>query len=357
MAHFAQDDSASSTQRVRSYVPRDWLFPLALALFVGVTVWFSRQIHDFFEPASNMIMIPSFVGQTFVDAQVEAQRIKLAVNEVAHKPSDRYPKDVVMAQKPEPGKRVREGRQIELVVSDGLLIFSMPDVRYQSLREANLDLAHAKLRLKKTVVVPNDEVPANHVVGQDPLPLTSVRAGSNVTLQLSKGPPPFVRVPNFLGDTIEAARAEAARAKIQLGQVVWTPLGPSGPPRGFIVRQNPPPGTQIEAFTPLSLQVSAGPAEAGYVLHQFHTTVQVPPRDNVVNVRLEIHDQTGTWNMFSGYAQGGQKLDFNTTVVGAAELDTFINNELVNQTKLSHDVAPPAPPTVLSKAKKNETQK
>lgn len=343
MAHSAHDPDPV-IRRIRSFGRRGWLFPFALALFVGVTVWFSRQIYDFFQPAADSIMVPAFVGQTLTDAQNEAQRIKLTVNEVSHKSSERFPKDVVMAQKPEPGKRVREGRQVALVVSDGLLIFPMPDVRYQSLREANLDLAHAKLRLKKTVTVANDEVPANHVVGQEPPPLTSVREGSEVTLQISKGPPPYVRIPNFVNSTIEQARVDAARAKIQIGQVVWTPLGTGAPPRGFIVRQNPPAGAQIDAFTPVSLQVSAGPAEAGYVLHQFHATLQVPPRDGSVNVRLEVRDQTGTWNMFNGYAQGGQKLDFNMTVVGAAELDTFINNELVNQTKLSRDIAPPAPP-------------
>ena len=342
MARGARESLAPAGRRL--WQQRDWLFPLALALFVGTAVWFSRQIYDFFQPASDTLRIPSFVGQTLADAQNEAGRVKLTVDIAARKPSDRYPKDVVMAQQPEPGKRVREGRQIALVVSDGLQIFAMPDVRYESLREANLDLAHSKLRLKKTVIVPNDEVPASHVVGQDPPPLSSVRAGSEVTLMLSKGPPPFVRVPNFVGGSIDAARIEAQHAKLHLGQVVWTPLGANGPPRGEVVRQKPPAGTDIDSFQPIALQVSAGPAESGYVLHQAHTTVQVPAGDAVVNVRLEVHDQTGTWNVYSGFAQGGQKLDFNMTVVGAAELDTFINNELVNQTQLSRDVPPPKPP-------------
>src|SRR5450631_1557059 len=134
-----------------------------------------------------------------------------------------------MSQQPAPGTHVRVGREISLVVSTGVTIFPMPDLRYQSLREANLALDHSKLQLAKATVVPNDDVLANHVLSQDPPPLTSVREGTRVALVLSKGPPPAVRVPNFVGEFIDDARADAARSNVHLGQIVWTPFGPSGP--------------------------------------------------------------------------------------------------------------------------------
>ena len=43
------------------------------------------------------------------------------------------------------------------------------------------------------------------------------------------------------------------------------------------------------------------------------------------------------WNMYDGFAQGGQKLDFNVTAVGSAEIDTYINNELQNQTVIGRE--------------------
>ena len=50
-----------------------------------------------------------------------------------------------MRQDPPQGAQVREGRQISLVVSSGVQIFAMPDLRYESMREVGLDLSHAKL--------------------------------------------------------------------------------------------------------------------------------------------------------------------------------------------------------------------
>jgi serine/threonine-protein kinase len=219
----------------------------------------------------------------------------------------------------------------------------MPDLRYQSLREANLALDRDRLPLVKTTVVANDDVLANHVLSQDPAPLTSVREGTKVTLTLSKGPPSSVRVPNFVGEFIDDARADAARNKVHLGQIVWTPFGPDGPPRGEVEKQNPGPNSVIDPFAPVSLQVSAGPTEYGYLIRQVHATATVPASDSSANVRMEVHDETGTWNVYDGYAEGGQKLDFNLTVVGKSELDTYINNELLSQVTLGREAPRPSP--------------
>jgi beta-lactam-binding protein with PASTA domain len=124
---------------------------------------------------------------------------------------------------------------------------------------------------------------------------------------------------------------------------VWTPFGPSGPPRGQVVRQNPAANADIDPFQDVSLQVSAGPGVYGYLVRQVHATAVVPVRDQTARVRLEIRDETGTWNVYDGYAQGGQKLDFTVTAVGTAEIDTYINNELLNQTVIGKEPPLPVP--------------
>jgi serine/threonine-protein kinase len=320
-----------------AWLDRDWLLALSLALAVGVLVWFGRSIKEFFAPSAATVFVPAFAGQTNADAQVECGRLRLRCVVIASRPSDRYPKDVVMNQQPDSGARVREGRQISLIVSSGVTIFPMPDLRFESLRNASLDLSHFKLQLDKTTYVPDDNVPRDHVVAQDPLPLSSVRQGSKVSLQLSNGPPGGVKVVNFTGMSIDAARTAAQRQRVHLGQIVWTPFGTGGPSRGTVVRQNPGPGSTIEPFEEVSLQVSAGPGEYGYLIRQVHASATVPPRDDAAHVRIEVRDETGTWNVYDGFAQGGQKLDFNVTAVGSAELDTYINNELLNQTQLGSE--------------------
>lgn len=341
---------------VRGLLRQDWLLAFALAFFVGVFVWFGRAIHDFMVPSAPQLVAPTLVGQTEADAVDEAQRLRLNAVIVEHETSDSYPQDVVMSQEPKPGTAVREGRQISLVISNGVQIFAMPDLRFESMREVGLDLSRDKLILGHVRQVNDDEIPANHVVAQDPVPLTSVRVGTVVDLDVSNGAPSAVRAPKFVGLTIDAARSLALQQRIHIGQIVWTPFGRYGPPHGEVVRQNPGPDARVDEFDTVSLQVSAGPRESGYLVRQIHATATVPESDKIERMRLEVRDQTGTWNVFDAYAQPRQKLDFNLTVVGTAELDTYINNELVSSQTLG--VEPPLPslpPDEAERQKKGES--
>jgi beta-lactam-binding protein with PASTA domain len=106
-----------------------------LVIFVAVVVWFGRQIYDFLLPSSSTVTVPSFVGQTLTDANAEIERLKLSSAVVDHTTSDRYPKGVIIMQRPDAGEQVRQGRQVSFVISDGIIARLMPDLRYQSMRE------------------------------------------------------------------------------------------------------------------------------------------------------------------------------------------------------------------------------
>jgi serine/threonine-protein kinase len=327
--------------RTRPWLARqDWYLALGLALFVGVGVWFARAIEDFFAPAETSIVAPALVGESLDDALATADRTHVKAVAVSQAPSDRFPKDVVMRQDPAPGTQVREGRQISLVVSSGVEIIVMPDLRYESQREVSLDLSHDKLLLGKVRMVASDDVPAGYVVAQDPPPLTPVRVGTLVNVALAKGGPQAVRVPDFLALPIDAARQAAADAHIRIGQVVWTPFGRYGPARGVVVAQRPAFNTVIDPQSEVSLQVSAGPREAGYLIRQVHAIAEVPadaaddPSGKAPAVRVQVRDETGTWDVYNAYAQPKQKLDFNLTVVGTSQLDIYVNDELVGSTQL-----------------------
>jgi beta-lactam-binding protein with PASTA domain len=320
--------------RLETILDRDWVLALAVAFFVAVIVWFARSVQDFFGGSTGDVLLPTFSGQTVNDATSECGRLHLTCTVIARQPSEQYPLDVVMAQQPDAGAHVREGRAISFVVSSGIHIFPMPDLRFESLRNVTLALGNVKLQLAGTKTVANNDVPANHVVDQVPPPLTSVREGSQVTVTLSKGPPTNVKVPNFVNMGIDAARDAAGAAKVRLGQIVWTPFGVGGPARGTVVRQSPAAGQFIDPFALTSLQVSAGPTEYGYLVRQVHVSAAIPLRDDSAHVRMQVRDETGTWNVYDAYAQGGAKIDLNVTAIGTAELDTYVNNELLDVAKI-----------------------
>ena len=328
-------------QSIERYVPRDWIFPLVFATFVGVLVWFGHSIQQFLLPGPNTVTVPSFVGMAQPDATNEIERMNLKSTIAGHASSNQYPKGVVMSQEPQSGMHVRAGRQISLVISDGMQTILMPDVRYQSVRDARLDLSHSRLQVTKTQYVRNDDIPPDHVISQNPEPGVSVSEGTNVSLLVSKGGITSITLPNFTGMTIDEARSLADVEHIKLGQIVWTPLGKKAPPHGQIVHQKPAEGTIIGPYDVVSLDVSAGPHESGYIIHQTHVLAAVPPaetgQNQPIHVRFSVSDETGRYDLYDGYAEPGQKFDFNVTTVGTSAIYFFVNDTLLGETKVGEE--------------------
>jgi serine/threonine-protein kinase len=315
-----------------------------LAAFVGVLVWFGHQIYEFLLPPADTITVPSFVGQSATDASAAALQMNLSALVVDHATSDRYPKGAVMSQRPDAGTTVRAGRQVDFVVSDGIVMRVMPDLRYQSMREVQLDLSRSRLVLGHVTSVKSDIVPGGHVIDQDPSPLENVTEGESVNLVVSKGGAPIVRVPTFTGLKIDEARDLATKAGVKIGQIVWTPLGKDGPPHGLVARQSIPPNTKISPFDPVSLQVSAGPNESGYIIRQVHVLASIPvvataQPGQPLTVVLRVRDATGEYDAYRAFAQPGQKLDFTVTAVGTSVVDLFVNDTLVGETRLGDEPA------------------
>ena len=312
-------------------------FAFALAFAVGVFTWYARAIHDFFVPTVVDVVVPTFVGQNESDALALGRREQLQMLVIARRTSEQFPKGVVMVQDPSSGVQVREQRRISLIVSDGVQYVSMPDLRDQSMREAGLVLSNLHLHLGKTKNVDDNDIDAGHIVSEDPSPLTSVRQGTMVNFEVSNGPPSNIMVPDFVGLQVDDARTVATNAKIRLGQVVWTPFGRNGPPRGVIVRQKPASGSNIDGHSTVSLQVSAGPHQFGYMVRETHAGVTVPLADASAHVRILAVDEMGSHPVLDGFGASGQHIDLVATTVGTAHLETYINGTLVDSTPLGHE--------------------
>ncbi len=154
---------------------------------------------DFVAPSATDILIPAFAGQTLEDANAECERWGVVCSVLERDASDRFPRDVVITQQLLAGTQRARGPKDFVRRGTGVQIFPMPDLRFESLRNVATPNSDAwKLTLAGTTTVANDDVPANYVLTEDPVPLTSVREGSSVHLTLSKGPPASVVLPTFV---------------------------------------------------------------------------------------------------------------------------------------------------------------
>jgi beta-lactam-binding protein with PASTA domain len=118
-------------------------------------------------------------------------------------------------------------------------------------------LAGLGLRLGDVTEVPSLRVAPGRVVAQEPIPEQQLRAGAEVALALSAGPPE-VRVPPVMGlggrtarDLLEAAGFDVVMREVRSGEVA----------RGRVLRTIPEAGAVLRLPATLTLLVNVGPEE------------------------------------------------------------------------------------------------
>jgi eukaryotic-like serine/threonine-protein kinase len=106
---------------------------------------------------------------------------------VESRPDMTVPAGNVIAERPAPGARVHQGDAVQLVVSSGPPIVTVPDVRGKATTSA--ERVMLGVHLHPNVASRPDDAPARTVIAQQPDPGTQLRGGANVVLIVSSGPP------------------------------------------------------------------------------------------------------------------------------------------------------------------------
>jgi beta-lactam-binding protein with PASTA domain len=160
----------------------------------------------------------------------------------------------VISTDPGPGRRVRKDGTVGAVISLGPERHDVPDVRGQTLDDAQQALDQAKLEFGEAVERFHEQVASGQVIGTDPPPGTALKRNTAVDVIVSKGPRP-ITIPNFSGKAV----APATRALQKLGfKVEASEVNSDTVPVGRIVSQSPNSGTGKKGDA-IALVVSKGP--------------------------------------------------------------------------------------------------
>ncbi len=205
------------------------------------------------------VVVPDFRGRALPEAQALASQLRLQIVVGGQQYSDRYPPNTVADQDPPPGQRVREGRWITVITSQGAEVVVVPDVTRRTLTEATLILEQARLRVGRVQEDFDDQAPRGTVVSQEPAPGTSAQRGAEVQLVVSRGPE-LVTVPELVGLTLEEARAVLHRVGLALDRVGYVPRPDMEP--GRVAEQQPAPGERVRRTQRMAVRIAVRPAPA-----------------------------------------------------------------------------------------------
>jgi beta-lactam-binding protein with PASTA domain len=235
--------------RARALWP--WLLGIGLVLAALVAAWFLYEpIKDQIQ-GSETVAVPYVVG---IQAALAEQDIEDAglVPQIRRVSNSDVEEGIVFAQNPTEGTRVDKDTVVRIDVSSGKPEVTIPSVVGQSVEDAVAELTRAGLNAQ--VVEINSDREEGTVTAQSPSAGTVVVEGTQVRINVSKGPRP-VTVPNVVGLPYDQAASELRRAGFDVSRVDVD----SDQEEGVVTSQDPSGGSESSRGSTVTLSVSRGP--------------------------------------------------------------------------------------------------
>ena len=215
------------------------------------------------------VTVPDLVGENQNDAvaRLTAMNLRFDVHDI----SSRQPQGTVIAQNPPAETKVAEKTVVRINVSSGPRPVGIPDVRGSSYETAASQLQAVGFAVARQDAESNQS--AGTVIDQTPAPNNFAPKGSTVTLTVSKGPT-TTGVPNVENEDEQTARSqlEASGFRVTVEREATTDEGLDG----FVLRQDPPPGTQLKPKSRVTIVVGLYTPPPAITTTETTTTVPVP---------------------------------------------------------------------------------
>ncbi|WFF00605.1 Stk1 family PASTA domain-containing Ser/Thr kinase [Micromonospora sp. WMMD964] len=186
--------------------------------------------------------VPDVIGKEFELAEADLVNVKLVVAKGAARYDDTLPAGVVLDTSPKVGTEVKPGAKITLILSRGRAPVTVPNLVGKSLTEARTTLAQLNLTLVETYK--ESDKPKDEILGQSPADGAGVEKGTQVKLDVSKGPPAIV-----MPRVIDLPCQQAKQALEGQGFPVTALINPNATVR----IQAPGENSQVPPGTPVTL--------------------------------------------------------------------------------------------------------
>ena len=175
----------------------------------------------------KLTSVPNVVGMTVDNAKAALTTASLVLDVTGQRPVPGTPAGIVLDQNPQAGPSIVVGSPVHVNVSAVDPTVEVPDIRQQTVANAQALLAQVNLRLSQRGTQASVQ-PAGIVLSQDPLPGSRAPTGSVISVVVSAGG--LVVVPGLIGRTAVRGRGAAATPRAHFSSDV-------------VVNLSRPPGT------------------------------------------------------------------------------------------------------------------
>ena len=216
------------------YASLGFIATVVILIVLMDSVIFPSLIHD-----KKVVTVPAVIGKDITSAEKILADDGLTLGKVNEQFNETVKQGIVVNQIPGAGSQVKEGRPINLSVSKGREMVTVPYVIGQNLRSARLTLKNAGLEVGELTYQFNDSFGQDTVSGQQISSGRYVPYNTKVNLTVSKGSENQVMVPLILGKNFDEAKIILEESGLVIGEITYKPQETYLP--NTVIEQHPGP--------------------------------------------------------------------------------------------------------------------
>ncbi|HWR28637.1 MAG TPA: PASTA domain-containing protein, partial [Negativicutes bacterium] len=304
-------------------LPR-WVWGVGVLLLLSFVV--GQFLADGGFVGGNEVMVQDVVGKPAETARSLLTNDNLRV-QISEAFDERVAAGYVISQQPKGGQIVKERRSIQIVVSKGPDVTSIPDLKGLTRRDAEARIRSAGLKVGIVSEEYSAEAPIDSIISQNPRPPGQVAKNVLIDIIISKGKSPQqVVVPNFLGESLQGVLAKIEALHLRAGTIRETSTSRVAP--GMVSGQAPVPGSQVYEGTSVDLEVAR--SEAG-IPKRAKIQFVVPDGPIRQSCKIIVYDAKGERTAYEGVHKPGERIEKVVEGTGQMMVKAYVNNKLVQE--------------------------
>jgi eukaryotic-like serine/threonine-protein kinase len=287
-----------------------WLWVLVIAiLLAGIAVLIFALINN-----NGGVSVPDVQGTKTSEASAVLASKGLKMNITKTVKDATKPKDTIITQDPAPNSKLQKGGTVNVVVSAGPALTTVPNVVGMTPEAASAALVASGLKLGDTTQANSSQVEKGKIAQQNPQAGEQVAKDSAVSIVVSKGPETAL-VPDVAGMTADAATTKLAEAGFKTAIQYFTT---STETEGIVKQQSPTAGQSVAKGSTVTITVNKKPEKrsvptvTGMTKENASTTLT--GQGFVVNVVEQATTPANVGKVLNQNPAGGELADVGSTV-------------------------------------------
>lgn len=303
----------------RKIKPMGWAF-IAIAivgLLAGVLFMTGGNLFG------KEVAVPDIVGMNMAQAKSELDDLGLIMTVIGRQNDPTVAKDLIISQEPGKGRKVKAGREINVVVSTGNEQVKVPNITGVSVKDATTRLANNGLNLGTPQEVFDEKYEAGIVISQKPAADAMVAAGTSVAVVVSKGKEPNkVTMPDLKGLSLSNATKKLQDNRLVLGDVKRQASNSFY--NDQVADQDTAAGVLVDEGTKVNITVSTGPGPASKTKQlQF----DLPSDQQFYNVVITVNDAQDQRVVYNVMHKAGDTVSVGINYFGTGTAVAQINGK------------------------------